>query len=409
MQDALRILITNNTLAGRAGSELYVRDLALALMRRGHFPIAYSNVLGEVAEELRMATIPVISALEELNVAPDIIHGQHHLETMSAMLHFNRVPTIFVCHGWTPWEETPPVYPAIRRYVAVDDLCRERLLTTPGIHPTQVEVIYNFVDLSRFKQRFKLPVRARSALVFSNYVSEGIQLENIRRACDRMGISKVDVVGRKSGSVVAKPEDLLTQYDLVFAKARCALEALASGCAVVVAGLSGLGGIVTTENMHRMRKLNFGIRTMQAEILSEDSVIKELKKYDAEDARHVSNWIRKNADLENAVEKLIGIYQKTLSEEKEGNDTSQLADYRAVARYLRFLSDKIKRTGQVQKLKNLSNTDLKHLKKLNGELLNRANLLEGELDAIKSSKTWRLLNHYGKMKAGMKKMMYIKK
>ncbi len=50
-------------------------------MRRGDFPVVYSNVLGDVAEELKRATIPVIDDLSKLNVAPEIIHGQHNLDT----------------------------------------------------------------------------------------------------------------------------------------------------------------------------------------------------------------------------------------------------------------------------------------------------------------------------------------
>ena len=50
----MRVLLTNNTLAQRGGSELYVRDVAIELMRRGHQPVAYSTLLGEVAEEFRM-------------------------------------------------------------------------------------------------------------------------------------------------------------------------------------------------------------------------------------------------------------------------------------------------------------------------------------------------------------------
>lgn len=46
IRENLRILITNNTLANRAGSELYVRDLATALLDGGHTPIAYSTILG---------------------------------------------------------------------------------------------------------------------------------------------------------------------------------------------------------------------------------------------------------------------------------------------------------------------------------------------------------------------------
>jgi hypothetical protein len=56
---SLRILITNAWLSGRSGSELYVWDLATALLNRGYTPIVYSPVLGPLADRLRAATIPV--------------------------------------------------------------------------------------------------------------------------------------------------------------------------------------------------------------------------------------------------------------------------------------------------------------------------------------------------------------
>ena len=98
----MRILLTNNSLAARAGSELYIRDLAVELMRRGHQPVAYSTYLGAVAGELRAATIPVIDRLESLGAPPDIIHGQHHYETLSALLRFPGIPALYYCHGWLP-------------------------------------------------------------------------------------------------------------------------------------------------------------------------------------------------------------------------------------------------------------------------------------------------------------------
>ncbi len=157
MQRPLKVLFTNNTLASRCGSELYVRDVALGLLERGHTPLAYSTVLGEVAEELRRATAPVVQDLAAIASPPDIIHGQHHLETMTALLHFPHVPAVFFCHGWTPWEEMPPRFPRIFRYVAVDELCRERLVYESGIAENRVEVLLNFVDLRRFQPRAPLP------------------------------------------------------------------------------------------------------------------------------------------------------------------------------------------------------------------------------------------------------------
>ncbi len=112
----LRILMTNNTLDQPAGSELYLRDLAQSLMRRGHFPVAYSQTLGPVADRLRAATIPVVDDLRDLSAVPDVIHGQHHLETMTAALRFPQVPVTYTCHGWIPWQEWPPVFPNILHY-----------------------------------------------------------------------------------------------------------------------------------------------------------------------------------------------------------------------------------------------------------------------------------------------------
>jgi hypothetical protein len=62
----MHALIPNNPLGMRAGSELYVRDLAIALLARGHSPVAYSTDLGEVAQDLRAASIPVTDDLRTL-------------------------------------------------------------------------------------------------------------------------------------------------------------------------------------------------------------------------------------------------------------------------------------------------------------------------------------------------------
>jgi hypothetical protein len=49
----LKVLITNHALAERTGSELYVLELATGLLELGHRPVAYSPVLGGLADELR--------------------------------------------------------------------------------------------------------------------------------------------------------------------------------------------------------------------------------------------------------------------------------------------------------------------------------------------------------------------
>src|SRR5581483_9053651 len=161
---------------------------------RGITPIAYSAHLGEVAEELRRLTVPVIDDLEALASPPDLIHGQHHLETVTALLRFPGVPAVYFCHGWLPWQEMPPRFPRILRYVAVDQTCRDRLVCEHGIPEDRVRVLLNFVDLERFKPRPPLPVRPARALIFSNSANEETHAPAIREACQRAGIA-LDIVG----------------------------------------------------------------------------------------------------------------------------------------------------------------------------------------------------------------------
>ena len=344
--DALRILITNHGLKERAGSELYVRELALGLLRSGHSPIVYSPKLGEVAAEIRKATVPVVDDLSSVSVKPDLIHGHHHVETMTALLHFPRVPAVFFCHGWLPWEETPPHFPRIRRYVAVDDTCRDRLVCEHGIAEESVRVILNFVDLKRFVQRNELPAKPRRALVFSNSATESSYVAHVREACRRAGIS-LEVVGSQAGRTSEQPEKLLGQYDIVFAKARCALEALAVGTAVVLCDQAGLGPMVTTTNLENLRRLNFGIRTLQQTIDDPSGLEKEIARYDATDAMEVSRRVRSVCGFDEALSEIVTLYREVIAEHEQSPLSDAEAESRAAAEYVRQLPSLLSRERDV--------------------------------------------------------------
>jgi hypothetical protein len=333
--DALRILITNHFLRGRSGSELYVSELAKSLLRRGHTPIVYSPQLGPSARELRDATVPVVDNLDAISSPPHLIHGQHHVETMTALLRFPDTPAVFFCHGWLPWEETPPKHPRILRYVAVDDTCRDRLVCESGIPDERVSVVLNSVDLEHFMPRAPLPRKPARALVFSNGASETTHLGAVREACRRTQLT-LEVIGADSGNVSERPHEILGQYDIVFAKARCALEALAVGSAVVLCDTMGAGPMVTTGEMDQLRCLNFGVRTLQRRV--EPEVLeKEIARYDPQDAAEVSRRIRANSGREAAIDQITSLYGAVVREfENEARDFE--AEARAEAFYLRELS-----------------------------------------------------------------------
>ena len=332
----LRVLITNHFLRGRTGSELYVCELATSLLRLGHTPIVYSPKLGDTARELREATVPVIDNLEALASSPDLIHGQHHVETMTALLRFPNTPAVSFCHGWLPWEETPPKHPRILRFVAVDDTCRDRLVCEHAVPEERVSVILNSVDVDQFVPRAPLPAKPARALIFSNGASESTHVGAVREACRRKGLT-LDVIGADSGNVSLRPQDVLGQYDIVFAKARCALEAIAVGTAVVLCDKVGAGPMVTTGNIDQLRRLNFGVRTLQERVDTE-VLEREMARYDPQDAGEVSRRIRTDAGRKENIDQIVAIYHEVIREFDETPHRDLDAEARAEAQYLRELS-----------------------------------------------------------------------
>lgn len=335
-EKALRVLITCRELDIRAGTQLYTRDVAEVLRELGHSPVVYSPRLGEVAAELRARGVAVISHLGQLGSPPDIIHGQHHLEAMEAMLRFPGVPALFVCHGWLPWPEAPPRFPSLLCYVAVDGLRRDRLVLEHGIPEDRVTILHNFVDLDRFRPRPPLPQRPRRALLLSNQASRETFVPAVERACTAAGL-ELTVAGHAAGQSVQSPEELVASFDLVFARGRTALEAMAVGAAVILCDLEGCGPLVGTANFEALRDLNFGLGALHPPV-QEERLRAEIQRYDPEEAARVRDRVRRECGRGEAVASLIGLYREIRAAAPTlGGESHDQACFVATACYLRWL------------------------------------------------------------------------
>jgi len=274
--------------------------------------MAFSALPGVIAEELEANGIPAYGSIEAISDRPDIIHGHHLLETLIACLRFPSTPAISVCHGALPWVERPPKIPSIRRYVAVDLACRERVVKDVGIEASRVPLVHNFVDLNVFRPRGPLPAKPERALIFSNYASENAHLPFVREACRRTGIA-VEVVGESSGNAVTRPSEVLGEYDLVFAKGRAALEALAVGCSVILCDATGCGPMVQIRDIERMRDWNFGFRLLTEPLLPR-SIERQIALYDAGNAGQCRDYVRATCGIEAAVDRLMELYEEVIDD-----------------------------------------------------------------------------------------------
>lgn len=339
----MRVLIAINSLELRGGGVTHVRDLATALVERGHTPVVYSTGGGSVARELSAATVPVVEKLGQMGAPPDIIHGHNHLKTMVALLHFPQTPAVYTCHSWSQWQDAPPLHPRVVSYVAVDHTCYDRLVFESGISEERVRVLLNAVDLRRFKPRGPLPPHPQRALLFSNNAGHQPYLQTVREACAGAGL-KLDVIGAGVGRAVDRPENILGNYDLIFAKARCALEALSVGSAVILCDAPGSGPMVTTEELGRLRAYNFGVRTLRNP-LRPDLLSREIARYDPRDAAEVTRRIRAEAGQEEVVNRTIEIYEEAVSLYEERGAADALEEGRAVASYLTRLDAEMAAQG----------------------------------------------------------------
>lgn len=334
----MQILITNLQLDQRTGTEVVVRDLEAGLRSRGHEVCVYTPRPGELAGEVRAAGGTVVDDLDAVPFVPDVVHGHQTIETATALAHFPTVPAVYVCHDRHHPDDAPPRVNAIRQYVSVDRNCDERVRLEAGVPVERTRIIHNAVDLDRFTPRSPLPGRPRRAAVFSNYAVRGGYVEQIRAACAARGI-EVDVIGSGVGTAVRWPEEVLGEYDLVFGKGRCVLEALAVGCAVVVADAGGLGAMVTADEVAELRDWNFGGRCLQRPVTA-TTVGGEIDRYDPKDAARASTWVRGVAGLPEALTAYERAYGDAIAE--------GVADHQTTT-WIGLFGDQVARAGELER------------------------------------------------------------
>ena len=327
----MNVLITNIAISQYTGTETYVKELAIELMYRGHSVEIFTFFMGELAQELIETGINVTSDLKQLKLTPDIIHAHHNITILKTIKVFKLTPIVFFIHDRTSVFDFPFKHKNILQYVAVDFNCKERYYLENGFKEEDIEVVYNWANTNRFRLKKHINSIPKKALVFSNYLNENNIYPEIKEACSGLGI-ELEIIGSSSGNPCLKPELILQNYDLVFAKAKAAIEAIATGAAVIVCDYRGLGGMVTSSNMKHFRGFNFGMKLMTNEP-TKNHLIGEINKYNSSEIIKVSEFIIKESDFISVVTHLVSIYSRVIIDfknNKRGEYNSTFFGYIAI-------------------------------------------------------------------------------
>ncbi len=339
----MKILITNSTVAKPGGAECFVRDLGQALAGRGHEVAAYITTPVSGRSSAAGETLPIFHDLDALPFRPDVIHAQHHLDAMAVIIGLPGVPAVYHCHG-AVWRESLPLHPRILHYLAMSRTLAERMIIESNLDPRTVTHWYNTVDTVRFK-KVRLPGAKIAKALFYNKIHgpDSPTYRAISEATAALGID-LAAVGKYFGNPIV-PESTLPEYDLVFASGKSAIDALASGCAVIVLGRTGCGELVTTDNYDRLRQVNFSI-AVNSPAPGVNEVRDQLLRYDPGDCATITYWIRRDADLLARVDGLLEIYQRVV-EMNRHRLPDDAEEVRAQARYLRWITPLIRSTDLV--------------------------------------------------------------
>ena len=167
-------------------------------------------------------------------------------------------------------------------------------------------------------------------------------------------------------NAVAKPEEIIKDYDIVFAKGRAALEALAVGSAVIVyTGIRFLGSMVRAEDVERLRPLNFGIRAVGDALAPQELELRaghELERYDPADAAKATEWVRAHAGQAAAMHAIAEMCAEVVAEYEHVKDRlDSRSEGAAAASYLeRLQTQHTQLRAQQQSMQDSTIAKLKH-------------------------------------------------
>jgi hypothetical protein len=310
----MKILITNNTLANLGGSEWVAIELAKSLASRGHEVAACSSQIGEAGSLLRGMSVPTIPDPLDTPFKPDVIHGQHHLDTMRALCAFPDVPAIYHCHGYVPWVEEPPAHPRILYYAGMCSSISKRICLLLGLPDQKVATVPNWVDPGRFRFVRHPSQKPQKALLYlRSFDRNGWHASQLRQAFETLGI-KLDL-SLPQGDTLA-PEVALPEYDIVLASGRSAIEAMASGCAVLPISPSSCLDFVDLGNFDAYQSQNFSPK-LSAGHFNAEAVKNVISSYDPARVAAVTTLVRSKCTLDAATDILESLYVKTVKDFSE--------------------------------------------------------------------------------------------
>lgn len=302
----MRFLITCYRL-DLTGSSTYTFTLASELLKKAHDVHVFSPFPEIMAKKLRQKGVKVYENLEKVaDEKYTCIIAQHNILALMVRSIKPEVPMIFLSHGVLlpqAFLEVPPSIDVnIQKYIAVSEEVKNNLVSNHHICAENVEIVRNFVDVSRFFPQKEINKSPEVVLFISNRFAPRVY-KTIEKACETLKL-KFIVIGKVKS--VTNIEDYINKADIVISLGRGILEAMACGRAAIVYDYQSGDGMITEENITEIRKHNFSGRRFKKDYDVMD-LIQEIKKYKKSMGKINREIILKDYNVSLASDKIINI------------------------------------------------------------------------------------------------------
>lgn len=275
----MNILITNLNMWPFRGTENWCYAMGTELKRRGHNVSIYSPSPRQGIPYFQQAGINYVT-IGDFDLVLD-----NHCVTYSGIKFKNIIHT---CHGTIPVER--PLKGAIN--VAVNErVCKAWKLDT---------IIKNGIDCERMKPTTRPKDKIETVIsLCSSEISDKV----LKDLCDKMGYNLITTHNKEVFNV----NELINKADIAFGVGRSVYDAMACGRPVIsfdnrfyLPRMHGCGYItpdVVANNVDNMTGVD--------KQWTLDKLIEELKKYNPEDGQRNRDYIIKNLNIKDTVDKYL--------------------------------------------------------------------------------------------------------
>lgn len=269
----MRILFLRHHMINVGGTGIYTKILIEELVRRGHTIGLWPTDRMVYKDLYELPIVCMKHNDKSISADWDIIVIQNN-ETLLYANHIvqklGNIPHVFISHSSLPNDQVVP-YGQLYRVIKIADTIDNGW----GIPDGLINVIYNPVDLPFFVPYECKENPPYNILLVSRLNPDRIELvRDIISALNHLPDYRLHVVGGgldyllksiSNKNIVFEGQQVqidnyFRKADIVIGSGRTAVEGMSHSKPVIIAGLRGLGGLITIENYERFRNMMFSGR-----------------------------------------------------------------------------------------------------------------------------------------------------